>query len=223
MESLSLTNNDRCARRSVASRRTKSPRRRGVRPWGKVPPEIVEQAAELGLTGANIPVEYGGVGYDTLTNAIIAEELFAVDPGIGLCVQSAAFGSDAVIGFGTDEQKERFLEPVATGDAVMGAAISEPHAGSDVSSVSTSAEKEGDEWVLDGTKMWITNGSVGDYFVVLCETDPDAEGRYKRLLTDRRRVGPRRLRGREDNRQDGDRASTPRNSSSTASACRRRT
>jgi len=151
----------------------------GVRPWGKVPREIVEQAAELGLTGANIPVEYGGVGYDTLTNAIIAEELFAVDPGIGLCVQSAAFGSDAVIGFGTDEQKERFLEPVATGDAVMGAAISEPHAGSDVSSVSTSAEKEGDEWVLDGTKMWITNGSVGDYFVVvLCETDPDAEGRY---------------------------------------------
>jgi alkylation response protein AidB-like acyl-CoA dehydrogenase len=144
----------------------------------KYPREIVEQAAELGLTGANIPVEYGGVGYDTLTNAIIAEELFAVDPGIGLCVQSAAFGSDAVIGFGTDEQKERFLEPVATGDAVMGAAISEPHAGSDVSSVSTSAEKEGDEWVLDGTKMWITNGSVGDYFVVLCETDPDAEGRY---------------------------------------------
>ncbi|MCU4799095.1 acyl-CoA dehydrogenase family protein [Halobacteria archaeon HArc-gm2] len=144
----------------------------------KYPRGIVEQAAELGLTGANIPVEYGGVGYDTLTNALIAEELFAVDPGIGLCVQSAAFGSDAIIGFGTDEQKERFLEPVATGEAVMGAAISEPHAGSDVSSVSTSAEKEGDEWVIDGSKMWITNGSVGDFFVVLCQTDPDAEGRY---------------------------------------------
>ncbi|SFS08581.1 hypothetical protein SAMN05216559_3463 [Halomicrobium zhouii] len=142
------------------------------------PRDIVDQAAELGLTGANIPVEYGGVGYDTLTNAIIAEELFAVDPGIGLCVQSAAFGSDAIIGFGTEDQKERFLEPVATGEAVMGAAISEPHAGSDVSSVSTAAEKEGDEWVIDGSKMWITNGSVGDFFVVLCQTDPDAEGRY---------------------------------------------
>jgi alkylation response protein AidB-like acyl-CoA dehydrogenase len=67
---------------------------------------------------------------------------------------------------------------VATGDAIMGAAISEPDTGSDVSSVSTRARKDGDEWVINGTKMWITNGSVGDYFVVLCETDPDVEGRY---------------------------------------------
>jgi len=144
----------------------------------KYPREIVEQAAELGLTGANIPLEYGGVGYDTLTNAIIAEELFAADPGIGLCVQSAAFGADAIVGFGTEEQKEEYLEPVATGEAVMGAAISEPDVGSDVSSVSTRAEKDGDEWVINGNKMWITNGSVGDFFVVLCKTDPEAEGRY---------------------------------------------
>jgi len=144
----------------------------------KFPREIVEKAAEMGLTGANIPLEYGGAGYDTLTNAIIAEELFAADPGIGLSIQSAAFGADAIIGFGSEAQKEEYLEPVATGDAIMGAAISEPDTGSDVSSVSTQARKDGDEWVVNGTKMWITNGSVGDYFVVLCETDPDAEGRY---------------------------------------------
>ncbi|WP_276272049.1 acyl-CoA dehydrogenase family protein [Haloarcula litorea] len=144
----------------------------------KFPHEIVERAAEMGLTGANIPLEYGGAGYDTLTNAIIAEELFAADPGIGLCIQSAAFGADALVGFGTEAQKEEYLEPVARGDALMGTAISEPDTGSDVSSVSTQARKEGDEWVVDGNKMWITNGSVGDYFVVLCETDPDAEGRY---------------------------------------------
>ncbi|MFU1781492.1 acyl-CoA dehydrogenase family protein [Haloarcula japonica] len=144
----------------------------------KFPREIVEKAAEMGLTGANIPMEYGGAGYDTLTNAIIAEELFAADPGIGLSIQSAAFGADALIGFGSEAQKEEFLEPVATGDAIMGAAISEPDTGSDVSSVSTQARKDGDEWVINGNKMWITNGSVGDYFVVLCETDPDAEGRY---------------------------------------------
>jgi len=142
------------------------------------PHEVVEAAAEMGLTGANIPLEYGGAGYDTLTNAIIAEELFAADAGIGLSIQSAAFGADAIVGFGTDDQKERYLEPVATGEAIMGAAISEPDTGSDVSSVSTRAEKDGDEWVLDGTKMWITNGTVGDYFVVLCQTDPAAEGRY---------------------------------------------
>ncbi|EMA08088.1 hypothetical protein SAMN05443574_12712 [Haloarcula vallismortis] len=144
----------------------------------KFPRDIVEKAAEMGLTGANIPMEYGGAGYDTLTNAIIAEELFAADPGIGLSIQSAAFGADALIGFGSEAQKEEYLEPVATGDAIMGAAISEPDTGSDVSSVSTQARKEGDEWVINGNKMWITNGSVGDYFVVLCETDPDAEGRY---------------------------------------------
>ena len=144
----------------------------------KYPYEIVDKAAEMGMTGANIPLEYGGAGYSTLDVAIISEELFAVDPGIALSIVSCSFGSDAIIGFGTDEQKERFLTPVAEGDAIMGAAISEPDVGSDVSSVSTSARKEGDEWVINGSKMWITNGSVGDYFVVLCQTDPDAEGRY---------------------------------------------
>jgi acyl-CoA dehydrogenase len=89
------------------------------------------------------------------------------------------FGSEAIIGFGTEEQKKKYLEPLAKGDAIMGAAISEPDTGSDVSSVSTTAEKNGDEWVINGNKMWITNGSVGDYFVVLCKTDPDSENRYE--------------------------------------------
>jgi acyl-CoA dehydrogenase len=144
----------------------------------KYPHEVMEEAAEMGLTGAGIPIEYGGAGYSNLESAIITEELFSVDPGIGLCVSSAAFGAHAIMGFGTDDQKERFLRPVAEGEAVMGAAISEPDTGSDVSSVSTQARKDGDEWVINGNKMWITNGSVGDYFVVLCQSDPDAEGRY---------------------------------------------
>jgi acyl-CoA dehydrogenase len=142
------------------------------------PHDVVETAADMGLTGANIPVEYGGAGYSTLDVAIIVEELFAVDPGIALSIVAASFGADAIIGFGTEDQKEKYLRPVATGEAVMGTAISEPDVGSDVSSVSTRAEKDGDEWVINGQKMWITNGSVGDYFVVVCETDPDAAGRY---------------------------------------------
>jgi alkylation response protein AidB-like acyl-CoA dehydrogenase len=144
----------------------------------KYPHEIMGKAAEMGLTGANIPMEYGGAGYSPLEVAIIIEELFAVDAGIGLSVTSASFGADSIMEFGTDDQKERFLTPVAEGDAIMGAAISEPDTGSDVSSVSTSAEKDGDEWVINGNKMWITNGSVGDYFVVMVETDPDVEDRY---------------------------------------------
>ncbi|MDG5776042.1 acyl-CoA dehydrogenase family protein [Haloarculaceae archaeon H-GB2-1] len=144
----------------------------------KYPREIVEQAAEMGLTGANIPMEYGGAGYSPLEAAIIIEELFAVDAGIALSIVAASFGADAIMGFGTEEQKEEYLRPVAEGDAVMGTAISEPDVGSDVSAVSTRAEKDGDEWVINGNKMWITNGSVGDYFVVMCRTNPDAEDRY---------------------------------------------
>ena len=144
----------------------------------KYPHDIVDKAAEMGLLGPHIPIEYGGAGYGTLEVAMIVEELFAVDPGIALSLVSTSFGCEAIIAFGTDEQKERFLEPVAMGEAITGAAISEPDAGSDVSSVSTRAEKDGDEWVINGNKMWITNGSVGDFFVVLCRTNPDAEGRY---------------------------------------------
>ena len=142
------------------------------------PHDLIETAGEMGMLGATIPAEYGGAGYSTLETAIISEELFAVDPGIGLCVASTGFGAEAIIAAGTDEQKEEYLPPIASGDAIMGAAISEPDTGSDVSSVSTRAEKDGDEWVINGNKMWITNGSVGDYFVVLCKTDPDADGRY---------------------------------------------
>jgi alkylation response protein AidB-like acyl-CoA dehydrogenase len=161
----------------------------------KYPHEVIDQAAEMGLLGAQIPLEYGGAGYSTLDVAIIIEELFAIDPGIALCVTSTGFGAEAIMEFGSEDQKQEYLPPIAAGEAIMGSAISEPDTGSDVSSVSTRAEKDtaernsaspasaeatqdGDEWVIDGNKMWITNGSVGDFFVVLCQTDPDAEGRY---------------------------------------------
>ncbi len=144
----------------------------------KYPHDIVDKAAEMSLTGMSIPVEYGGAGYSPLDNMIVAEELFSIDPGIGFCILASGFGCEAIMEFGTDEQKEEYLPDVAKGDAVSGAAISEPHAGSDVSSISTRAEKDGDEWIINGNKMWISNGTVGDFFVVLCQTDPDADGRY---------------------------------------------
>ncbi|PSQ15714.1 acyl-CoA dehydrogenase [Halobacteriales archaeon QS_8_69_73] len=118
----------------------------------KFPHDVVEEAAEMGLCGATIPVEYGGAGYDAVDSVLIAEELFAADPGIGLSILAASFGTEAILEYGTEEQKERFIEPVARGEAISGAAISEPDTGSDVSSVSTSAEKDGDEWVIDGHK-----------------------------------------------------------------------
>ena len=144
----------------------------------KFPHDIVDEAVDMGLVGASIPMEYGGAGYDPIDNILIGEELFAADPGIGLSIMACSFGTENIIEFGTEEQKERFLPDVAAGDAISGAAISEPDTGSDVSSISTRAEKDGDEWVINGNKMWITNGTVGDFFTVLCKTDPDADGRY---------------------------------------------
>ena len=142
------------------------------------PHDVLKKAAEMGLLAPHVPVEYGGVGYSALENAILTEELFAADPGIGLCISSAGFGAEAIMGYGTEAQKERVLPEVTAGDAIMGSAISEPHAGSDVTSIETRAEKEGDEWVINGSKMWTTNGTVGDYFVVICETDPEIADRY---------------------------------------------
>jgi len=144
----------------------------------KYPHEIIDKAAEMGMTGPNIPIEYGGAGYSNVDTMIIVEELFAADPGVALSLVSTAFGTENIMEFGTEEQKEEYLEPVARGEMITGAAISEPHAGSDVSSISTTAEKDGDEWVINGNKMWITNGTVADYVVMLCQTDPDASGRY---------------------------------------------
>lgn len=109
------------------------------------PHEIVERAAEMGLCGPTIPAEYGGAGYSTLESVVVAEELFAADPGIALSILATAFGTEAIVAFGTDEQKEEYLPPITDGDAVCGAAISEPDTGSDVSSVSTRAELDGDE------------------------------------------------------------------------------
>ncbi|ELY50446.1 acyl-CoA dehydrogenase family protein [Natronolimnohabitans innermongolicus] len=156
------------------------------------PHEIMDKAAEMGLLGSAFPVEYGGADYSMLERALMIEELFSIDPGIALCITSADFGSEAILEFGTEEQKERYLPPIAAGEAVMGAAISEPQAGSDVTSLTTRAEKSGDEWVINGNKMWITNGTIGDYFVVLCETDPDAESRhagYSQLIVEADRDG----------------------------------
>ena len=156
------------------------------------PHDVMDRAAEMGLLAPHVPVEYGGVGYSALENAILTEELFAADPGIGLCISSAGFGAEAIMEFGTDDQKERILPAVTAGDAIMGSAISEPQAGSDVTSIATRAEKDGDEWVINGSKTWITNGTVADYLVVVCETDPEIDDRYSgysQLLVETDREG----------------------------------
>lgn len=146
----------------------------------KYPSDLVKRAADLGFIGINLPEEYGGSGYGYMEKCLVSEEFFRVDPGLGSVLISATFGADMIELFGTEEQKKSYLVPVTKGEAVMGSAITEPDAGSDVSSVRTTATKDGDGYVINGNKMFITNGTVGAYFIVLCLTNPDMPSRHNR-------------------------------------------
>lgn len=147
----------------------------------KYTPEIRKKAADNGLVGAWIPEEYGGAGVGILGNAIITEELTRVDMGIGLNVVSASFGSEAILFYGNEEQKKTYLPPLTRGEKVSAGAFTEPDAGTDVAGYRTKAVKDGDDFVISGSKMFITNGSVCDFMVAQCITNPDAPRRHDRF------------------------------------------
>ena len=138
------------------------------------PAAIVKKARELDLIGLFIPEKFGGPGLGYLEQAMVMEEFWKVDPGISQQLCSLTFGAEEFLLFGTDEQGKKFLEPIFTGDAVMGFAITEPDAGSDTLAASTTAVKEGNEWVLNGSKVMIGNGTRGTFMLVFALTDPDA-------------------------------------------------
>lgn len=146
----------------------------------KYPRDLVRKAAELGFIGLNFPEKYGGSGYGYLEKCIVSEELWRVDPGLGSVLISATFGADMIELYGRDEQKKKYLIPLTRGEAVMGSAITEPDAGSDVSAVRTTAVKEGNDYVINGNKIFITNGTVASYFMVICLTNPNDPSRHRR-------------------------------------------
>jgi acyl-CoA dehydrogenase len=139
----------------------------------KYTPDIRRKAAENGLVGAWIPEEYGGAGAGFLGNAIITEELSKIDMGIGLNVVAATFGCESIVHFGTEEQKKTYLPPVCTGEQVSAGAFTEPNAGTDVAGYRTKAVKDGSDYVINGNKMFITNGTVCNFMVVQCITNPE--------------------------------------------------
>ena len=144
----------------------------------KYTPEIVKKAAENGLVGAWVSEEYGGAGAGFLGNAIITEQLSRVDMGIGLNIIAATFGCEAIYLYGTEEQKENYITPVCRGDAVSAGAFTEADAGTDVAGYRTRAVKDGDDYIINGNKMFITNGTVCDFLIAQCITIPD-EKRHK--------------------------------------------
>lgn len=138
-------------------------------PW-----DIFQQAADLDFLAPHYPEEYGGAGMDFLSSIIVHEEFNRADPGIGTAVLTGKFGTEMILEYGDDWQKSEFVTPVLEGKAVCGSSISEPNAGSDVAGIRTTAEKDGDAWVLNGRKTWASNSPIAEYMVVLAKTTPNA-------------------------------------------------
>ncbi|TYL40530.1 acyl-CoA dehydrogenase [Natronococcus pandeyae] len=141
----------------------------------RFPDEIFDQLAELDMMGVPIDEEYGGLGGDTLMYSLVAEEIGRVSGSVGLSyVAHISLASKPLELFGTPEQKERWLRPLAEGEYMGGWALTEPSSGSDASDMDTVAEKDGDEWVINGTKQFITNASEAGSVLVKAVTDPGA-------------------------------------------------
>jgi acyl-CoA dehydrogenase len=139
----------------------------------KYTPEIRKKAAENGLVGSWIPEQYGGPGGGWLGCAIITEELSRVDMGIGCNVIGAGFGCEAIFQYGKEEQKQKYLPPICSGKWVSSGAFTEPNAGTDVAGYKTRAVRDSNDFVINGNKMFITNGTVCDFMVVQAITKPE--------------------------------------------------
>jgi len=144
-------------------------------PW-----QLYKKAADLGFVGVHIPEEYGGQGFGYLENAVVTEEMVRVEPELGITISLGDFAIELILLFGSEEQKERYIPRVASGNALSSAAFTEPSGGSDISKrLETRAVKEGDEWVINGSKMFITNANEADFIITLCQTDLEVKPPYR--------------------------------------------
>jgi len=143
------------------------------------PHEIVAKMKELGFFGLTIPEEYGGFGLDYVTYALVIEEITRHWMSVAGIMNSHLIMAYIVEKYGTEEQKQKFLPKFATGEWRGGLALSEAEAGTDVQNMSTKAEKIGDHYVVNGSKMWITNARYGNTFILAVKTDTKTQPRYK--------------------------------------------
>lgn len=138
----------------------------------KFPADEIKQLGELGFFGMMVDPKYGGGGMDTVSYVLAMEEISKVDASASVCISvNNSLYNWGIERFGTEEQKEKYLRPVAEGQAIGAFCLSEPEAGSDATSQRTTAIDQGDHYLLNGTKNWITNGSSATFYLVMCQTD----------------------------------------------------
>ncbi len=141
---------------------------------GEFPMETIRKMGEMGFMGIEVPEEYGGAGMDTLAYVLAETEISKVDAAHGtiMSVNNSLF-CHGILKYGTEEQKQKYVVPVASGQAIGAYALTEPSSGSDAANMRTRATREGDYYILNGRKNWITSGPVADYFVVFAMTNPE--------------------------------------------------
>ena len=144
----------------------------------------IKKMGAVGLLGLNIPEAYGGTEIDTINAAIAIEELGWGDGGTALAISAHnGLGTAPIANFGSETQKRKFLPTAASGEGKLAAlALTEPQAGSDLQNIRTRAERDGNEWVINGSKMWITNAPDADYIITLVLTDPEAGSRSMSMI-----------------------------------------
>jgi alkylation response protein AidB-like acyl-CoA dehydrogenase len=143
------------------------------------PKNIWKKACELGFVGIHYPEAFGGQDYGVMENVLVTEEFCRQDSGIGIALSLSDFASEILLRCGTEEQKKKYLLPVTQGKMLSSGGFTEPDHGSDITLMNTTAVKNGDYYVINGGKTFITNGTISDYVLVLCQTDDQVKPSYR--------------------------------------------
>ncbi|GFT68416.1 medium-chain specific acyl-CoA dehydrogenase, mitochondrial [Nephila pilipes] len=140
---------------------------------GEYPKDIIRKAWELGLVNSTVPVKYGGTGLNIFDGCLVAEELAYACTGVATAIEANGLAQAPILQGGNEEQKKEYLGRVIKENLMCAYCVTEPGAGSDVAGIKTRAEKKGDKYIINGQKMWITNGGVANWYFVLARTNPD--------------------------------------------------
>jgi alkylation response protein AidB-like acyl-CoA dehydrogenase len=144
------------------------------------PIALYKKAAQLGFNSMRIPTEYDGQGYGVFEDCIVVEELCRADPDLGTALSLGNLMiPDVLLKHGSEEQKKKYIPPLARGEKISAAAFTEPEHGSDITRMDSTAVKAGSEWIINGAKEFITNAPIADVFVMLCQTDPNAQPSHR--------------------------------------------
>jgi len=153
------------------------------RKWDRqaeLPPEFIEEMKQMGLFGVIIPEEHGGLGLGATAYSRVLQQVARHDGSVAITAGAhSSIGMRGLLLFGTPEQKNKYMPKLASGEMIAAFCLTEPGAGSDAASIKTKAVREGKEWVLNGEKLWITNGGIAQFFTVFARTEKEEGGQTR--------------------------------------------